>query len=102
MFGNIPIVRMKVEIPKASAKRLEKKRFVVVEGDYVHWDNTQRIMHKIPEGVDVFEFDFKDESDDNEDVYDGKISYSFYLEFHNETSTRIERIKVDPVIERQV
>ena len=107
MFGEIPTKRMRVTIPKPSAKRLEKDRRLIVEGHYVHWNEPQRIIHQIPDGVDSFEFDFKDESDpdslpdENGYIYqdaplDGRIYYRFFFEFHNQTDTRIEQVPVTP------
>jgi hypothetical protein len=107
MFGDIPVERLKVTVPKASAARLEKDRRLVVEGNYVHWDEPERIIHHIPNGAESFEFDFKDESDSDSlpdaDGYisqsaplDGRIYYRFYIEYHNSTDTRIERVSVEP------
>ena len=107
MFGDIPVKRMTVDIPKASAKRLEKNRRLIIEGNYIHWDDPEEIILAIPDGVTSFEFDFKDESDsdcipDEDGVIwhgaplDGRIRYSFYVEFHNQTDTRVERVSIDP------
>lgn len=106
MFGTIPVARMVATIPAASAKRLEKNRRLIVEGCYVHWDEPQEIVHDIPDGVSEFEFDFKDESHPDSlpdedgyiwsDILDGRIRYYFYVEFHNTTDTRKERVKVTP------
>ena len=97
---------MTVDVPPASARRLEKDRRLIVEGNYVHWDEPQRIVHTIPDGATTFEFDFKDESDsdslpdENGSIWDapldGSICYRFYFEFHNTTDTRVERVPVEP------
>jgi len=86
----------KIQVPKPSAKRLEKDRtFVIVETGAFHFRN-----HKfpIPEGNSEldFEFEFQDNNPYiNEGWLDANLYYHWYVEFKNSTGSRVEQIKVE-------
>ncbi len=86
-------MKVQFKIPKPSAKRLEKKRFLVVYAGNGIGNSEEK--YAIPEGDSFVEFEHIDMSYENWELYDdGRVYYDFYIEFHNETSTRIEKVKM--------
>jgi len=84
---------LKVNIPPASAKRLEKDRRLVIMA-YSLGGGRKEFL--IPEGATEVEFLHRDESEEDPELLDGQISYTFYIEYRNVTGTRVEQIKVEP------
>jgi len=86
-------------IPKPSAKRLEKDRKLIIE---VHsgWDGYFiKAEHIIPEGAESFEFDFEGPIEHRDPyVLDGDYYHSFYIIYKNSTGSRTEKLPVTPVV----
>ncbi len=90
----------KIQIPKPSAKRLEKERtFVIVETGAFHFRN-----HKFPirEGDSELEFDFvfhdnifHEDNHISEMYLDAGLRYHWYVEYKNSTGSRVEQINVE-------
>jgi hypothetical protein len=90
-------MKYKIKIPKPSAKRLKNKRLII---KYVNglFDSEEFIPVDCD---DYFEFEFKKplSSENNyimhHEMEDGRWRYDFYIEFSNETRTRLEKFKVE-------
>ncbi len=87
----------KIFVPKPSASRLEKDRSLMIVLNNSH-GNFFHEMHKIPEEANVFEFSFdKPLSQENEETDDGSFYFDFFVVFKNNTGSRIEKTKVEPI-----
>ena len=89
------MARWIVDVPKASAKRLETDRRLVVE---IHTAFTsERREWPIPAGEDMVAYDFEyQENDPNEDILDASVYYNTYIEYRNSTGSRVEKIAIKP------
>jgi len=89
-------LRYKIDVPKPSAKRLEKDRCVVInESGAFHSYNRE---FPIPEGVEEFEFEFEFEENDpfiNRELLDADIYYSWHIRYRNSTGSREETISFE-------
>jgi hypothetical protein len=85
---------IKVKIPPASAKRLDKNRKIVVEQfSFHHVESTE---FPIPEEIDEFEFEYEEYHDpDTEYKLDADLYYRYYILYQNETGTRQEKIEIN-------
>lgn len=86
-------IKVRFEVPPASAKRMEKNRILVVEG-YSIGIMTYKKVYPIPDGINYVEFEHADESLDDPEIYDGNVRYKFYIEFKNATGTRVEQVEM--------
>lgn len=85
---------IKIKVPPASAKRLDKNRKVVVEQSGFH--HLSLTEFPIPEGVDEFEFEYEEYHDPNADIMlDSDLYYRYYILYQNETGTRQEKIELN-------
>lgn len=84
----------KIQIPPASAKRLNKNRKVIVEqrGAF-HVKITE---FPIPNEINEFEFEYEEYHDpDAEFKLDADLHYRYYILYQNETGTRQERVELN-------
>lgn len=90
-------MRYKIEnIPKPSAKRLEKDRRLIIK---VHgsWYTTNKAEYPIPEGDDAFEFEMDGPIEHRDpDVLDGDYYHEFIILYQNSTGSRREEVRVSP------
>lgn len=83
------------QVPKPSAKRLEKNRTFIIEeiGAFA------KLKHKfpIPENEVEFMFEFEFHQNDQSIVFelDSNVYYRHYVEYSNSTGSRIETCKVE-------
>ena len=89
-------MRWMVEIPKASAARLEANRKFVIEAFGFNFDNFYRFP--IPDGADLIHFDFDFEENNpeiNANVLDAQVRYRTFVEYKNSIGSRVEHIPVE-------
>lgn len=92
-------MKLRIETPPASAKRLEKDRRFVIIGSNIFGDERKEVL--IPEGEKFIEYEHTDESIDDYEILDGDIHYRFFIEYRNSTGTRIEVSEID-IFRRQI
>ena len=85
-------IKVRFEVPPASAKRMEKNRILVVEG-YSIGEMTYKKVYPIPDGINYVEFEHTDESLGPE-YDDGNVYYKLYIEFKNETGSRVDQVEM--------
>ena len=86
----------KIQIPKPSAKRLEKDRVLIIEEHGAF--HLMKYRFPILEGESEFhfEFEFRDTNPYiSEGWQDRTLSYIKYVECRNSTGSRVEQIKVE-------
>lgn len=89
-------MKYRINLPKPSAKRLKNKRLIIE-----CWSLDHSVQYLEINCDDYFEFDFDDELSSENDYFrhelmdDGHWKYHFYVEFSNETRTRVEKYKVE-------
>lgn len=91
------MTRWMVKVPEPSAKRLKKDRRLIVEATYACWGG-HKYEFPIPEGEDLvmYDFEYEDGPDANEDILDADVYYRTYIEYRNSTGSRKETISVKP------
>lgn len=87
----------KIEIPKPSAKRLEKDRRVVIEAHLQPYgmNKTELLIPDEDANVVEFDFEFDEQALHDENVLDGGVWYKCYFEYRNSTGSRVEKIAFD-------
>lgn len=97
-------MKYKIILPKPSAKRLKNKRLIIERRSLGCSEQYLEINCD-----DYFEFEFDDELSSENDYFrhelmdDGRWKYYFYVEFSNETRTRVEKYKVEvePIVDNR-
>lgn len=85
-------MRWVIDIPPASAKRLESIRHLVIREDGAFRTKEHRLP--IPVGASQLTFDFEFKENDpnvNQYVLDADVYYSVFVEYQNSTGSRVER-----------
>lgn len=88
-------MKVRFEVPPASAKRMEKNRQLVVEA-YSIGMLTNRIVYPIAEGLNYVEFDHEEPDQDlhNERADLDYVHSRFFIEFRNTTGSKLDRVQM--------